>query len=41
MIFGNWMPGGLAAGAGLFGFTDSLQLRDPGSVHVLPLVVAS
>ncbi|MEV0532615.1 ABC transporter permease [Kitasatospora sp. NPDC050463] len=40
MIFGNWMPGGLAMGAGLFGFTDSLQLRDPESVHVLILVVA-
>ncbi|MFI6445442.1 ABC transporter permease [Kitasatospora sp. NPDC050543] len=40
MIFGNWMPGGLAVGAGLFGFTDSLQLRDPGSVHVLLLVVS-
>ncbi|MDH6135982.1 ABC-type uncharacterized transport system permease subunit [Kitasatospora sp. MAA4] len=40
MIFGNWMPGGLAIGAGLFGFTDSLQLRDPDSVHVLLLVVA-
>ncbi|MGW6918158.1 ABC transporter permease [Kitasatospora sp. NPDC054939] len=40
MIFGNWMPGGLAIGAGLFGFTDSLQLRDPESVHVLVLTVA-
>ncbi|WP_371481125.1 ABC transporter permease [Kitasatospora sp. NBC_00315] len=40
MIFGNWMPGGLAVGAGLFGFTDSLQLRDPESVHVLILVVS-
>ncbi len=40
MIFGNWMPGGLAMGAGLFGFTDSLQLRDPDSVHVLLLTVS-
>lgn len=40
MIFGNWLPGGLATGAGLFGFTDSLQLRDPSSVHVLLLVIA-
>lgn len=40
MIFGNWLPGGLATGAGLFGFTDSLQLRDPDSVHVLILVIA-
>ncbi|GAA4852184.1 ABC transporter permease [Kitasatospora terrestris] len=40
MIFGNWMPGGLAMGAGLFGFTDSLQLRDADNVHVLLLVIA-
>ncbi|WP_405012992.1 ABC transporter permease [Kitasatospora sp. NBC_01539] len=40
MIFGNWMPGGLAVGAGLFGFTDSLQLRDADNVHVLLLVIA-
>ena len=30
MIFGNWRPGGLAVGAGLFGYTDSLQLRSGG-----------
>ncbi|BFV58901.1 ABC transporter permease [Kitasatospora sp. CMC57] len=40
MIFGNWMPGGLAMGAGLFGFTDSLQLRDADSVHVLLLTIS-
>ncbi|WP_030263191.1 ABC transporter permease [Streptomyces sp. NRRL B-24484] len=40
MIFGNWMPGGLAIGSGLFGFTDSLQLRDADNVHVLLLVIA-
>ncbi|GAA1080650.1 MULTISPECIES: ABC transporter permease [Kitasatospora] len=40
MIFGNWMPGGLAVGSGLFGFTDSLQLRDADNVHVLLLVIA-
>ncbi|MBA2767727.1 MAG: ABC transporter permease [Sporichthyaceae bacterium] len=39
MIFGNWRPGGLAAGAGLFGYTDSLQLRrGPESVHALLLL---
>jgi simple sugar transport system permease protein len=40
MIFGNWMPAGLAAGAGLFGYTDALQLRRGGeSVHALLLLV--
>ena len=40
MIFGNWRPGGLALGAGLFGFTDALQLRDEASVHSMLLFVA-
>ena len=40
MIFGNWRPGGLVAGAGLFGYTDSLQLRQGGqSVHALLLIL--
>jgi simple sugar transport system permease protein len=40
MIFGNWRPGGLVAGAGLFGYTDALQLRRGGeSVHALLLLV--
>jgi simple sugar transport system permease protein len=42
MIFGNWRPGGLAAGAGLFGYTDALQLRRGSeSVHALLLFIAA
>jgi ABC-type uncharacterized transport system permease subunit len=41
MIFGNWRPGGLAVGAGIFGYTDALQLRSGGqSVHALLLLLA-
>ena len=40
MIFGNWRPGGLAAGAGLFGYTDALQLRGSEAVHALLVVAA-
>jgi simple sugar transport system permease protein len=41
MIFGNWMPGGLALGAGLFGFTDSLKLRGGAeNVHAMLLLLA-
>jgi len=32
MIFGNWRPGGLAAGASLFGYASGLQLRSSGAV---------
>lgn len=38
MIFGNWRPGGLAMGAGLFGYTDAMQLRGSvTAVHALLL----
>jgi ABC-type uncharacterized transport system permease subunit len=40
MIFGNWRPGGTVLGALMFGYTDSLPLRDIDSVHALLLVVA-
>jgi ABC-type uncharacterized transport system permease subunit len=41
MIFGNWRPGGVATGAGLFGFTDSLQNRGGGdTVHAALLLFA-
>jgi simple sugar transport system permease protein len=40
LIFGNWRPGGLAAGAGLFGYSDALQLRSRSAVVALLLLVA-
>lgn len=40
MIFGNYRPVGTAAGALLFGFTDTLQLRDPAAAHGLLLLLA-
>ena len=40
MIFGNWRPGGMATGAGLFGYTDALALRGSIAVHALLLLLA-
>jgi simple sugar transport system permease protein len=40
MIFGNWRPGGLMLGAGLFGYTDAMQLRNSSAVHALLLLLA-
>lgn len=40
MIFGNWRPGGTVGASVMFGYTDSLRLRDPGAVHSLLLLVA-
>ena len=40
MIFGNWRPGGLLMGSGLFGYTETLGLRQGGtSVHALLLAI--
>lgn len=42
MIFGNWRPGGLAAGASLFGYTDAINLRGGGNIvraYLLPFAV--
>src|SRR5262249_48649169 len=41
MIFGNWRPGGVLLGSGLFGYTDTLRLRDPSTVHALLLLVGA
>jgi len=42
MIFGNWRPGGMAAGAMLFGYTDGVQLYDSTgtAIHALLLVIS-
>lgn len=41
LLFGNYRPGGLLAGAGLFGFADALQLRDSTAIHALILLIVS
>jgi len=40
MIFGNWRPSGVAAAAGLFGYSDALNLRSAPAVHALLLFAA-
>ena len=39
MIFGNWRPGGVLLGSSMFGYTDSLRLRDPSTIHAMLLLV--
>lgn len=39
LLFGNYRPGGLLAGAGLFGFADALQLRDSSAIRALILLI--
>ena len=42
MIFGNWRPGGMAIGAGLFGYTDGVQQYDSSgtAMHAFLILVA-
>ncbi len=42
MIFGNWRPGGMAMGAGLFGYTDGVQQYDSTgtAMHAFLILVA-
>ncbi|MCL1599107.1 MAG: ABC transporter permease, partial [Actinomycetia bacterium] len=40
LIFGNWIPAGVLAGAGLFGYADALRLRQASAVHALLLLIA-
>ncbi len=40
LIFGNWIPSGVLAGAGLFGYADALRLRQASAVHALLLLIA-
>ncbi|GGM02303.1 ABC transporter permease [Nakamurella endophytica] len=42
LIFGNWRPGGMAAGAILFGYTDGVQLFDSEgtAMHAFLLLLA-
>jgi simple sugar transport system permease protein len=40
LIFGNWRPGGLALGAGLFGYSDALLLRAQSAIVALFLLLA-
>ncbi|GAA2311347.1 ABC transporter permease [Nonomuraea roseoviolacea subsp. roseoviolacea] len=40
MIFGNWRPGGLTAGAALFGYAEGLKLRSSEAVTSILLFAA-
>jgi simple sugar transport system permease protein len=40
LIFGNYNPFGVLAGAGVFGYADALRLRE-GAVHPLLLIIAA
>jgi simple sugar transport system permease protein len=40
VVFGHWRPTGVAAGAGLFGYADAIQLREAKALRAVLLVVA-
>lgn len=40
LIFGNWYPLGVAAGASLFGYADALTLRQAEAIEALLLLIA-
>ena len=40
MIFGNWRPGGLIVGAGVFGYMDAMQSQVDETSHALLVVAA-
>jgi simple sugar transport system permease protein len=41
LIFGNWRPSGLAAGAGLFGYAQGIDLRVEGPELVRAVILAT
>lgn len=41
VVFGNWMPSGMAGGAALFGYIDSQQLRSEAGAHAMLLLLAA
>lgn len=40
VVFGHWRPTGVAAGAGLFGYADAIQLREAKALRAVLLIAA-
>ncbi len=40
VVFGHWRPAGVAAGAGLFGYADAVQLREARALRAVILLAA-
>ncbi len=40
VVFGSWRPAGVAAGAGLFGYADAIQLREARALRAVLLLAA-